>query len=480
MSPRRSIRLAGPPPGVQPRGYRVAAGESIIHSMDSLASFLPFIHAVDSHASHRLALAERAQALLAESSPSPDAERLALADRLERWRYQHWGERICAWTGEDQRLSDALDLAAHRLRGGPARPPRQSRSAVAARDDDPAHAEARRWLDPATDLEQLIARAAELTARHFSVSRPDGTSARRMRLYAPIYLASDCVNDCPYCGFGHALEVPRRRLSVDEVRHEAGILRGRGIRNVLLVAGDFPAHITTGYLGEIVGSLRDSGMTVAIEIAPQSTASYRALVAAGVCGLTLYQETYDEKLYATYHRRGPKASFPWRLEAPERAAEAGMPRLGLGILLGLADAADDLRRLIRHAEYLRRRFRDRTLAFSLPRIHDAPPRFHIPFPVADETFIRLCCVLRIAFPAAELVLSTREPAELRNRLAQICVTEMSAGSSTAPGGYSEPATHGGQQFPIADHRPPREVAGWLADRGFSVDAGGEATHSNTR
>jgi 2-iminoacetate synthase len=145
-----------------------------------------------------------------------------------------------------------------------------------------------------------------------------------------------------------------------------------------------------------------------------------------------------------------------------------MRRIGLGILLGLADPREDLPAMIRHACYLKARFPDRALAFSLPRIHEAPPGFCVPFPVDDDTFLRMYCALRIAFPEAELVLSTREPAALRNRLAQICITQMSAGSCTAPGGYedSEGDARAGEQFPVCDRRTPAEVASWLAGAGF--------------
>jgi 2-iminoacetate synthase len=158
------------------------------------------------------------------------------------------------------------------------------------------------------------------------------------------------------------------------------------------------------------------------------------------------------------------------LEGLERAAEAGFGGLGLGFLLGLADPREDLLALMRHAAYLQGRFPDRPLAFGLPRIHDAPPGFQPPYSVDDETFVRLYCALRIGFPRAELVLSTREVPDLRNRLAVTCITQISAGSSTAPGGYehrdAEPECPG--QFPVHDQRSPAEVAQWLANHGLAV------------
>jgi len=288
-----------------------------------------------------------------------------------------------------------------------------------------------------------------------------------MLLYAPLYLSSYCTNYCTYCGFRRPNPIDRRHLSLEEALDEAAILQGRGFRHVLLVGGDEPRLTTPEYYAAIIRALVARGIDPAIEIAPQPTDAYAELVEAGTCGITLYQETYDEELYALYHPRGTKASFHWRLEGVERAAEAGIGRMGLGILLGLADPRDDLLAMMRHAQYLHGRFPDRRLAFSLPRIYEAPQGFQTPYPVDDETFVRMYCALRIAFPDAELVLSTREPAELRNRLARICITQMSAGSRTVPGGYEEAAeNHCGQQFPISDHRTPAEVAGWLREAGF--------------
>jgi 2-iminoacetate synthase len=210
------------------------------------------------------------------------------------------------------------------------------------------------------------------------------------------------------------------------------------------------------------------GITSAVEIAAQSVEAYEQLSRAGARGVTLYQETYDARLYAQYHPRGPKSSYHWRLEAHDRAAEAGIGRLGLGILLGLAEPRGEMIALMRHAAYLAHRFPQCTLAFSLPRIHQGPPGFRTRHAIGDDQLVRLYAALRIAFPQAELVLSTREPCALRSRLAKICITQMSAGSSTAPGGYQRRKPPAGEQFPVVDHRSPAAVATWLSDEGFRV------------
>lgn len=431
-----------------------------------LGRLADWIRATDRCASRRLPLLARAQRILAGEEDAPQPQRQDLADGLERWRYQHLDAHRGGLTPGDRRLADALDLAANRLARRQPRPPRWPRAAFQG-TCTPSHrvGQAAACLNRDVSLEELARRATELTRENFAVP-PQGK--RRMLLYAPLYLSSHCVNHCVYCGFRYPHNIQRRHLAREEALRQAEILLRRGFRHILLVAGDFPSLTTTEYYTGVVRALAERGISPAIEIAPQTTSSYTELVAAGACGITLYQETYHEELYALYHPRGSKASYDWRLEGVERAAEAGMRRLGLGILLGLADPHQDLLAMIRHAGYLLARFPHRTLAFSLPRIHQAPQGFQTPWPVDDETFVRLYCALRVAFPRAELVLSTREAAPLRNRLAGICITQLSAGSSTVPGGYENGAAAGpyAGQFPVSDRRTPAEVAGWLETAGF--------------
>ncbi len=433
-----------------------------------LGSFADWIRATDEHASARLETLAEAERLLTEA-PEASVERQTLATKLERWRYRHLNARCGRLAPEDLGLVAALDLAANELAGRAARPPRWPRSAVEETTHDSRRiALAEMCLDPQTSIDEIAHQAAETSGEHFAPLAADGATGRRMLMYAPLYLSSHCVNHCSYCGFRHPVGIPRKHLSPAEAFEQARLLLGRGIRHILLVAGEFPSLTSTEYLLEIVDGLTELGVSPAIEIAPQDTASYAALSAAGVCGITLYQETYNEQLYALYHPQGPKRWFDWRLEGLDRAAEAGIGRLGLGVLLGLADPREELMAMIGHADYLHARFPDRTLAFSLPRIYEAPSSFQTPYPVDDETFIRMYCALRAAFPEAELVLSTREPVAIRNRLARICITQLSAGSSTVPGGYEgeESDCSTGAQFPISDHRTVSEVTAWLRENGI--------------
>jgi 2-iminoacetate synthase len=204
---------------------------------------------------------------------------------------------------------------------------------------------------------------------------------------------------------------------------------------------------------------------VAVEVEPLETEGYRRLIEAGIDGVTLYQETYDPVLYATYHTRGPKKRFAYRLEAPCRAAEAGIRRVGIGALLGLADWRVEAILVAAHAAYLGRRYWKTHVAISFPRIREAASRFTPPHPVSDRELARMIAALRLVLPDVGLVLSTRERPEIRDGLARIGITQMSAGSRTEPGGYRRPED-AEKQFLVEDPRAPAEVAARLRELGL--------------
>ena len=459
-----------------------------------ITEFVELVKATDEDADQRLPLVELAAPVLYATATGSEDERESLAGKFERWRYQRLNKYSPQLSANDRRLIDVLDLAAGKILQTHPQPPKAPRAAVHSsagserRDQGPRStglAGFEAALDPDVPVEEVAREAAAVTLRHFRSPSSDATQQTdredelaprespqrwRMRLYAPLYLSNYCVNHCLYCAFRFPNELDRVHLTVDEAIAEAEILRASGHRHLLVVAGDFPKLTSTEYLVTIISELVAREFSVSVEVAAQGTVSYAKMVRAGASGVTLYQETYQEGLYRRFHPRGPKMWFDWRLEALERAAEAGMKRLGLGILLGLADPALDTRCLIQHGQYLLDRFPEVRLAFSLPRIHEAPDGFKPGVATDDETFIRLYCALRFSFPAADLVLSTREPPALRYRLAEICITQMSAGSCTAPGGYAgiEDGSRSREQFPIFDHRTTAQVADALERSGFDL------------
>ncbi len=314
-------------------------------------------------------------------------------------------------------------------------------------------------LSPAAEphLEALARRGAAITRQRFG---------RVMQFYAPLYVSNVCVNSCVYCGFNCRNRIARKRLTVAEAVAEAEYLAREGFRHLLLVAGEDPHGVPVAYFEELAGRLRGRFASIGIEIYPLPEADYARLVKAGVDLLTIYQETYDRGLYAELHPAGPKRDFDNRLAAVEAGARAGMAFLGVGALQGLNDWRVENFHAGLHALWLQRRFWRASLSLSFPRIRPAAGAFQPRSLVDDRALVQILCALRIVLPDAALVLSTREPAALRDRLALLGITRMSAGSRTNPGGYTADAESAEGQFSVADERGLAEMRQVLAGLGF--------------
>lgn len=313
-------------------------------------------------------------------------------------------------------------------------------------------------LSPAAQpmLEELARAAHGLTVQRFG---------RVIQMYAPIYVSSQCANSCVYCGFSCENHIARATLSPDQVVQEGRFLHREGFRHVLLVSGESHRHLSPDDLGRIAAKLRAVFASVSIEVYPLDSATYSMLIDKGVDGLTIYQETYHRERYAQVHPAGPKRNFNWRLETADRGGQAGFRRLNIGALLGLSDWRVEGAMLGFHAAYLMQRYWKSHVSVSFPRLRPAAGGYQPRFPVADRHMVQLMCALRLYLPDAGLVLSTREPSELRNNLIPLGVTQMSAGSKTAPGCYTV-EQEAESQFEVCDHRTPREVAQVIAHNGY--------------
>jgi 2-iminoacetate synthase len=278
-----------------------------------------------------------------------------------------------------------------------------------------------------SQLESMARRSAALTREKFG---------RTMRLFAPLYLSNECVNNCAYCGFSRDNPILRTTLTVAQVVAEAQHLLDLGFRNILLVAGEHPKFVSEGYLEECLCALRDLCPTLGIEVGPMEEPDYLRMVRAGCEGLVVYQETYDRAVYACMHTAGPKKDFDWRMACPERGYAAGFRRIGLGVLMGLADWRSELTALAAHLDYLERVCWRASYTVSFPRLRPAAGGFRPLTEFTDRDLVQAICAFRMAFPEVGVVVSTREPAALRDALAPLGVTHMSAGSHTEPGGYT--------------------------------------------
>jgi len=313
-------------------------------------------------------------------------------------------------------------------------------------------------LSPAatTRLEDLARRSHEITMRRFG---------KVVQLYAPLYVSNECVETCTYCSFSRANPIRRRTLTVDEVVEEARLLTDRGFRHLLLVSGEHPRNVAPEYLSAVIGALRESVPSLSVEVQPQTEAVYRDWVGAGADGLVVYQETYDRAAYAAVHLAGKKKDYDYRLETPDRGGRAGMRRLGIGALLGLADWRYESVHLAAHARYLMRRYWKAMVSVSFPRLRAAAFAIGPRTAVADRDLVQMVCAFRMLLPDAGIVLSTREHPAFRDGMLGLGITQMSAGSRTEPGGYSARGA-AEEQFRISDDRSPEEVARSVRERGY--------------
>ncbi|MCW2706390.1 MAG: tyrosine lyase ThiH, partial [Frankiales bacterium] len=289
---------------------------------------------------------------------------------------------------------------------------------------------------------------------------------RAVRLFAPLYVSNACLSSCTYCGFSKGLDVARRTLTVEQVVEEAQALVAQGFRHLLLVSGEHRVEVSADYLVACVVALRPFVPSLSIETQTWSDDTYARLVEAGLEGVVHYQETYDRGRYAETHVAGWKRDYDRRLSSTERAAEAGVRRLGIGVLLGLsADWRADVHAVAEHAVWLQRHYWRTEVTVSLPRIKPSASGFQPLAPVTDAEYVQALCALRLVAPEVGIVLSTREAPPLRDGLVRIAVTTMSAGSSTEPGGYLHPG-EAQEQFAISDERTPAEVAAMLVAAGY--------------
>jgi len=332
-----------------------------------------------------------------------------------------------------------------------------------------------------SQLEAMAREARQITRRNFG---------RTMRMFAPLYVSNECVNNCSYCGFSRDnASIMRVTLTIEQVVTEAQHLAAQGFRNILLVAGEHPKFVSDGYLEECLSAIREFVPTIGIEVGPMEAPEYERMVKAGCEGLVVYQETYDRAVYADMHTAGPKKDFEWRIACPERGYEGGFRRMGIGALFGLSDWRLEALRLAAHLEHLYKHCWKASFTVAFPRLRPAAGGFQPMTGFPDWALVQTICAFRMIFPEVGIVLSTREPAPLRDALAPLGITVMSAGSHTEPGGYTgagsddlhqtvkgrrvelttkDDKAKAEGQFGIADMRSPAEVAAMLKQQGLDA------------
>ena len=323
-------------------------------------------------------------------------------------------------------------------------------------------------LSPAAEpfLENMARRAQAETLRHFG---------RSIQLLTPLYLANFCTNRCLYCGFNANRHIHRQMLSLEQVEKEAQAIAATGLRRILALTGDAPAKTGARYLADCATVLARHFSSVSIEVPSMTIEEYALVTAAGVDGMTMFQETYNEDLYYSLHPAGHKRDFILRLDAPQRAVMGGLRSVNLGSLLGLDDWRRDMFCVGLHAAFLQRRYPELEVSLSLPRLRPCgePPASEEesafrPLAVTDRNFVQALTAFRCFMPQAGITLSTRESASLRDRLIPLGVTRVSAGVCTAVGGHTEENEQedSAPQFDISDPRSVAEMVKALEDMGY--------------
>lgn len=301
---------------------------------------------------------------------------------------------------------------------------------------------------------------------------------RRLVLFAPLYVANYCSNNCLYCGFRKDnAEMIRRRLSLTEVAEEVRLLESQGHKRLLMLMGDHAQESSLDYFLSTIetayATRTDKGeiRRINVEIAPLSVDDFRRLKSARIGTYVVFQETYHRQTYSWAHPSGSKSNYDWRLSAMDRAMEAGIDDVGIGVLFGLYDYRFEVLALLMHAQHLDRTHGVGPHTISVPRLYpakNAPLSLEPPCPVSDQQFKRVVAVIRLSVPYTGMILSTRESPKLRHEVFELGISQISAGSRTNPGGYHSGREHSPEdgQFSLGDTRKTEDVIRAVVEQGY--------------
>lgn len=298
----------------------------------------------------------------------------------------------------------------------------------------------------------------------------------RIVIFAPLYLSNYCVNGCVYCPYhGTNHHIKRKKLTQEEVAKEVIALQDMGHKRLAIEAGEDPYNNPISYILECINTIysikhkNGAIRRVNVNIAATSVEEYRMLKEAGIGTYILFQETYHKESYEKLHPTGPKHNYAYHTEAMDRAMEAGIDDVGLGVLFGLERYRYELAGLLMHAEHLEAVFGVGPHTISVPRIKRADDIDPSSFDngIDDETFAKICALIRIAVPYTGMIISTRESKEVREKVLKLGVTQISGGSRTSVGGYTqEERPTDTEQFDVSDQRTLDQVVCWLMELGY--------------
>ncbi len=299
----------------------------------------------------------------------------------------------------------------------------------------------------------------------------------RIVLFAPLYLSNYCVNGCVYCPYHFVNKhIPRIKLTQEQIRRETEALQDMGHKRIAIEAGEDPVNNPIEYILDSIKTIysvkhkNGSIRRVNVNIAATTIENYKKLHDAGIGTYILFQETYNKETYERLHPTGPKHNYKYHTEAMDRAMQAGIDDVSLGVLFGLELYRYEFSALLMHAEHLEAAYGVGPHAISVPRIKKADDIDPSAFDngIDDDIFAKIVACIRIAVPYTGMIISTRESAECRKRLLELGVSQISGGSKTSVGGYFNPAPEddNSAQFDVSDRRPLDDVIKWLIELGY--------------
>lgn len=310
------------------------------------------------------------------------------------------------------------------------------------------------------DFKALISPAAIPYLEHIAQISHQRTKKRfgkTIQLYVPLYLSNECNNACTYCGFNSDNKIKRKTLTEKEILQEIEVIKKYNFNHILLVTGEANNIVNVDYFIKVIELIKSQFANISVEIQSLETDEYKALHDAGVHSVFIYQETYHQDIYKTYHPKGKKSNFYYRLETPDRIGKAGIHKIGLGVLLGLDDWRTDSFFCALHLSYLQKKYWQTKYSISFPRIRPAKKIIEPIVIVENKELVQLICAYRLFNEEVELSISTRESEKFRNNIIPLGVTSMSAGSKTNPGGYAV-ESQSLEQFEISDKRSAEQIA----------------------
>lgn len=299
-------------------------------------------------------------------------------------------------------------------------------------------------------------------SQHFTRER----FGKTISLYIPMYVSNACTNKCVYCGFNHDNPMTRTTLTMEQIDAECRAIKKLGpFQNLLIVSGEYPSLCGVDYLEKTLEVCRPYFHNLTIEVQPLKMELYERLTHSGLNGVVCFQETYHREAYKTYHPRGMKSIYEWRLNGYDRMGQAGVHKIGLGVLLGLEDWRADTVMMARHLRYLQKHYWRTRFSVNFPRMRPSESGYQPKVVISDRELARLTFAFRIFDHDIDISYSTREAPLYRDNIMTLGVTSMSAGSRTEPGGYvSTPEAL--EQFEVSDERTPSEVAAAIRRNGL--------------